>query len=454
MKSGFLLYFTLVAVTAALAIPVGLAAQDSQNPKHSKHLHYKLVDTGTLGGPWSSLGFEGERDINNRGIVVSSAETTTADPYAPDCFLQNCFVAHAVAWKNGDLVDLGALPTVNNSGPVGISDSGLIGGLSENGAIDPLTGFPEFEAVLFENGKMKPLGTFGGYESVVAGVNDYGWAVGCATNNVSDSFGGCFTSQQSRAFLWRNGQMRDLKTLGGPDAFAELVNDHGEIAGWSLTNSKINPTTGTPTQHPFLWNPKTRKMRDLGTIGGTAGVQINGLNNHGQVAGGMNVAGDNSYHPFLWDGNSLRDLGTFGGAYGSGNWINEAGEVIGWAWESDGSTHPFLWKHGALKNLGAVSGDSCGVAYVINSSEQIVGGADDCQGNNALAFIWENGSIEDLNRLVQSGPKAQLIVAVGLNDKGEIAAQGLTPDGDLHAYLLMPCDENHPGIEGCDYSMK
>lgn len=41
---------------------------------------------------------------------------------------------------------------------------------------------------------------------------------------------------------------------------------------------------------------------------------------------------------------------------------------------------------------------------------------------------------------------------MGINDQGEIAAQGNFPNGDIHAFILIPCDTNHPGIEGCDYN--
>ena len=305
MKSRTLTSITAITLLAALATPVQLAAQ---------HSRYKLIDTGTLGGPTSSLGFEGERDINNRGTVVSVGETVLPDPYAPNCFLADCFLGHTVDWRNGRLTDLGALPGVNNSGPIWISDSGLIAGISQNGVIDPLTGNPEFRAVLFEAGSVIDLGTLGGNESGAFGVNDRGQAAGCAANTVTDSFGFCFgVPEQRRAFLWQDGAMRDLGTLGGPDALAEFVNDRGQVAGWSLLDSTPNPATGIPTQHPFLW--QNGVMKDLGTIGGTAVFEINNLNRRGQVVGGMNVAGDQSFHPFLWDGQSLRDLGTPGGKF-------------------------------------------------------------------------------------------------------------------------------------------
>jgi hypothetical protein len=44
--------------------------------------------------------------------------------------------------------------------------------------------------------------------------------------------------------------MRDLVTLGGPDAFAPYINEHGQIAGLSYVNSTLNPTTGFANDRP------------------------------------------------------------------------------------------------------------------------------------------------------------------------------------------------------------
>jgi hypothetical protein len=107
--------------------------EQAKEDNHVKHHHYKLIDTGTLEGATNSLGFDGERDINSRGTVVSLAETTIPDP---TCFFTDCFIGHTVEWRDSILTDQGALPPVNKSGPICISDSGLIAGFSENGLID------------------------------------------------------------------------------------------------------------------------------------------------------------------------------------------------------------------------------------------------------------------------------------------------------------------------------
>jgi len=59
----------------------------------------------------------------------------------------------------------------------------------------------------------------------------------------------------------------------------------------------------------------------------------------------------------------------------------------------------------------------------------------------------------DLNTLVPPGSSVFVPSAIAINDRGEIAARGVLPNGDGHAVLLIPCDESHPGVEGCDYSM-
>lgn len=54
--------------------------------------------------------------------------------------------------------------------------------------------------------------------------------------------------------------------------------------------------------HPFLW--QDGKMKDLGTLGGTQATVApwDALNGRGEVVGQNNLAGNKTFHPFLWDG--------------------------------------------------------------------------------------------------------------------------------------------------------
>jgi hypothetical protein len=56
----------------------------------------------------------------------------------------------------------------------------------------------------------------------------------------------------------------------------------------------------------------------------------------------------------------------------------------------------------------------------------------------------------DLNTLVAPGSGLQLLIAHSINDRGEIAGDGILANGDSHAFLLIPCDENQTGAQGCE----
>jgi probable HAF family extracellular repeat protein len=278
-----------VAALLVMSTTIQLAAQqNSERIGHDlRQVRYRLIDLGTLGGPNSS---EWESPlINNQGAITGASDTADTDPNAPNCYNPDCFVNHAYIWKKGILADLGGLPSGFGSEGTWINDHGQISGQSLNGLIDPLLGTPAAVAVLWErDGRIVDLGSLGGDESLAATVNNRGQVVGAAANTIPDAFSMFGWATQTRAFLWQRGTMRDLGTLGGPDAFAIFINDRGQVGGVAYTNSTPNPVAGTPTQDPFLW--ENGKMKDLGTLGGTQGF-VNAFNNRGQVAGESNLAG-------------------------------------------------------------------------------------------------------------------------------------------------------------------
>jgi probable HAF family extracellular repeat protein len=461
----------VIAVTmfAAIGIPTRLAAQE----RNLKHHHYKLVDLGTLGGPASYVNFNTDV-LNERGTVVGSSETAILLPPNTNPFpCPGPQVFKAFEWHDERVTSLGALASGNCSNAIWINGWGEIAGDSENGAVDPLTGINEMRAVVWHRGEITDLGTFGGNHSAAQAINDWGQVTGFALNDVPDPYSlfdlpflGSSNGTQARAFVWRDGKMQDLGTLGGPDALGWFINDQGQIAGISYTNSTANDITGLPTLHPFLW--QHGRMKDLGTLGGfgsllTGSVFVNGLNNRGEVIGVSALGGDQAADPFLWDGTKLVDMFTEGngGQFLSANVINDAGAIAGAAAFPNQPFDAALWNNGLVTDLGTLDGDCFSEAWSISESGQVGGVSLSCDQNTWRAFLWENGSMVDLNSLVSDGAAMQLIYAVGINDRGEIAGTGVLPgvstamgnDPMAHAFVLIPCDENHPDIEGCDYDM-
>jgi probable HAF family extracellular repeat protein len=439
-----------IAVTvllAVLAIPLGLTAQEQATMQGQKpsHHRYKFVDLGTFGGPHSSFN-SGSSIINRSGTAVGGASTSTPDPL---CLFDSpyCFIFHAGKYENGLFSDLGSLPGgANNSIANAINSSGVVVGSSGNGLIDPVTGLPAGVATVWENGRVIDLGTFGGSFSLAGAINDHNQVVGLAENNIPDPFNfgglaGLPSPTQWRATLWQHGMMQDLGTLGdGTESGAGAINDRGQIVGASFTNSVVNPSTGFPTLAPFLW--ENGRMRNLGTLGGLSGAP-SGLNNKGQVVGTSNLAGDQTAHPFLWERGWLRDLGTLGGSSGFANSVNENGEVIGISnTANDEAFDGFLWRNGVMTDLGSVAGDGCSNANGINSRGQVVGESFSCSVDSHHAFLWENGGPAiDLNIFVPPGSDLQLTEAQFIGEGGEIAGVALLANGDAHAFLLIP-EEN------------
>jgi probable HAF family extracellular repeat protein len=447
-----------LALFAVLAIPVQLAAQDRTQPQHQYH-HYQLIDSGTFGGPQSWLWVPGllrPGVINNQGTLVGYAETLAVDPY---CFwTPDCYAPHAFQWRNGVTTDLGVLPGGIGSQVSWISGNGLMAGVSDNGQQDPLNpAFPQLHAVLWDHGQMTDLGTLpeGGYSSGswVATVNNRGEVVGQAYNTIPDPNSLFGYGYQSRAFYWKNGVMQDLGTLGtGTDAMAGLINDRGQVVGWSYTSSvpsaRCAPllTTGS-----FLWDRKNG-MKDIGGLGGTCTLAYD-LNDHGQIVGGSSLTGDTQFHPFVWEAaTGVTDLlGASNGNWGNAFSISSSGVVVGGT--SDSVTiYASLWRKsgGHWHKTSLSTSSQSAFAVSINASEQVVG-----NWFGTGAFLSEDGGpIVDLNTLVPPGSGLQLVEAGQINDLGEIAVSA-APDanGHNHAVLLIPCDGNHPGVEGCDYSL-
>lgn len=414
------------------------------------HARYAFVDLGTLGGPasyGSASGF-GSVILNNHDEVGSYADINVPDPDAPNCFNNDCFLSQTFRWKNGQLLALGVNGT-NPNAAVGINSQGWIAGFSHIDATDPITGFPEARTVLWRNHSPILLGTFGGNESIAIYLNDPGQVIGIADTAVDDPFSIFGTGKQDHTFVWDNGQMRDIGTLGGPDAVPSAICENSRkdfITGQSYTSFIPSPTTGVPEIAPFLWDRGV--MANLGGLGGTFGFG-QCANDRGQVIGGSNLPGDQEQHAFLWENGRMHDLGTLGGTYSLAGWLTRSGVVLGGAsTANDEFFHAAIWKTGVIKDLGTLPGYDCSFATGRNSKGQVLGQSFDCVTALQHATLWENGAIIDLNSLVAPDTNLVLVEGVNINDRGVILGigvpRGIPPTGeeeDLvgHLFLLIPC---------------
>jgi probable HAF family extracellular repeat protein len=258
--------------------------------------------------------------------------------------------------------------------------------------------FTQNDPFSWTGGTLADLGTF----------NAMTMSEATSVNSTGDVVGG----SNSRAFLVHKGKMTDL----GPGE-ATGINDAGEIVGNS--------------QGAFLISGGTRTtLPSLSSYGGGVFSSASGINNNHQVVGASDDASGNS-HAVMWSNGTITDLGTLGGTQSAAYAVNNLGQVTGWAHTASEATDVFLWSNGTMTDLGTFGLDPVGEA--INNHGVIVG-----QSSNG-AWIWSNGTFQNLNNLIPSGSGFTLTDATAINDNGQIVANGTNNStGQTHAFLLTP----------------
>jgi len=323
-------------------------------------------------------------------------------------------VSHGFLWQHGKTTDLG--PTQVFRGPA-INEHGLVLGTGSKGAF------------LWRDGRRIWLGP--GTDAVA--INDRGEVVGDRRT----------PSAESRAFLWQNGKLVDLGTLGGKSSNATAMNNRGQVVGYS--------TTAAGTQHAFLW--ANGKMIDLGTLGGHVALAFGGvgkesfqptdINDRGQIVG---LAHDpvGSYEVgWLWHDGRLVTLGDFNGEANEARAVNEHGQVLVQTTPpSDKKGDGYLWQNGKLTRLPAFDDDTPATfAYAMNNHGQIAGNSLVEIGNN-LSFVWEDGTMTPLRSLTgQETAPWSGVASRGINDRGEIVGSnyiGVHGQTELHVVLWTP----------------
>ena len=214
------------------------------------------------------------------------------------------------------------------------------------------------------------------------------------------------------AVVWHNGTVLQV----APNAIAADINHAGRVAGTSYANTDAScPGTNylCPGTQAFYWDGT---LHLLGVLPGADFSRAVAITAQGHVVGysGSGSGSSWNYRAFRWDGQSMHDLGSLGGAR-SIAWAADAqGRVVGESETASGERRPVLWQDDAVIDLGTLGGGA-GVAYEINPRGQIVGWSSLEPGfSNPHAFVWERGVMRDL------GPLDDESVPADINARGEI----------------------------------
>lgn len=284
--------------------------------------------------------------INAAGQVTGNASTADGDPATG-------FPFHAFLYSNGTVTDLGTLGGANSVG-VAINAGGTVVGTSN--AADPndpsVSDSLSHAVVVPAGGKMTALATLDGHQTYANGINDAGVIVGSADTSATTS-----TAEVYHAVTWTDGVITDLGTLGGSISSAQAVNNAGQIVGFSYTADDA-------AYEAFLYSNGV--MTSLGSLGGGLSVAI-ALNDAGLVVGSsftaaQAAAGYNSSSATLFEGGQAYDLNALAAGVPAGwtladaNGVNDAGQIVGDAYDGAGVEHAFLLTPSAVPEPAAVGG--------------------------------------------------------------------------------------------------
>ena len=371
------------------------SAQEHHSIQNAAPAQYTILDLGTLGGSFS-LAY----GINDRGQV---------DGFS---LLPGDSVVHSFLYNHGAMTDLGTLGGPNSQSFANLNNATQVAGSSDTSVTDPNNeNFCSFGdnliclGFVWQNGIMTPLSTLGGTNGQAAAINNRGQVAGYSETATADP--DCPAPQvlQFRPTLWTAGHARALPLYpGDTEGAAFWINNEGDTVGASGSCAPYDPRYALPLQprHALLWRQGVRPI-DLGNLGGELENAALAINDRGQIVGASDISGD-TYQ------------------------------------------HAFLWQRGVMTDLGTLPGDVVSAAVAINNKGQVTGVSIDASGQDLTAFLWQNGTMYDLNSLIAGQSPMYLLHGFGINSAGEIVGFAVnTNSGEVHGFLAVPTQAGFGG---------
>jgi probable HAF family extracellular repeat protein len=324
----------------------------------------------------------------------------------------------------------------------------------------PPSGTPGYQAI--------DLGTLGGAITLPSAINDNGSIVG--TSETADG--------RILGFVYESGAMRTLRASQSVyDESADAINLSGQVGGvvrdgrslvrWNhgiadAPDLQVLATPASPAPPPArvvaingfgdmlvsLDDDVARAsavimhggvLQDLGGLGGSVWTYPFAWNERGQVIGMSAVRHVaptyDVFHPFIWDGGVMKDLGVLGPltcgdpaqdcAGGAAVDINAIGTVVGTVTGQAGLDRAFIWQDGVMRDLGVFEGQSTR-AIAINDRGQVLLST----GFPDLGvYVWENGGVQRV------GSIGARLWGRALGERGAVVGELQTSDGTVHAFV-------------------
>jgi probable HAF family extracellular repeat protein len=353
---------------------------------------YIVEDLGAV-GPINS-GPEGAAAINAKGEVVGTSQVANG-------------AIHAFLWEPGKPgQDLGSLGGANHSSEaLAINILGEIVGTSEDssGKAQPFDLKPGGSMTNLNDSLPTDAKNSGDSLDTARGINDTGVIVGKAEFNLIDLF-----ATSSYSFDPPSGTFNELNGLNLPNSD-------------QIISGEATAVTGTRTVANLVY-------LDHGNQLSLAAVED------------INTPDSEVALPMLPSMLASRVFG-ISAPNGSGTQF-AAGEEF----DHSGHFHAVVWTiptdpHSAtVLDLASILGSSVlpDPAFAVNVDGDVVGTALDEASSTAVAFVALSGQGPvSLNSLIPPDSGITLTEATGINDSGQICANG-TENGQMHAFLLTP----------------